>query len=117
LVGRDGEALWLDGILARANEGSGKVIGVGGDAGLGKSRLCLEFIARCPGRGIAVYEVHCPAHGATVPWLAMRDLLRSCFGLAGDERVDAIRHSVRHQLEAFDGDVRDALAVVLELLS
>ena len=116
LIGRDAELLWLDGILARAIEGSGQVIGVVGDAGLGKSRLCLEFIARCRARRIAVYEVHCPAHGATVPWLAMRDLLRSCFGLAGDEGVETIRESVRYQLEALDGDVRDALALVLELL-
>ena len=116
LIGRDAELLWLDGILARAIEGSGQVIGVVGDAGLGKSRLCLEFIARCRTRGIAVYEVHCPAHGATVPWLAMRDLLRSCFGLAGDEGVETIRESVRYQLEALDGDVRDAPALVLELL-
>ena len=116
LIGRDAQLLWLDGILARAIEGSGQIIGVVGDAGLGKSRLCLEFIARCRTRRIAVYEVHCPAHGATVPWLAMRDLLRSCFGLAGDEGVETIRHRVRHQLEALDGDVRDALALVLEVL-
>ena len=116
LIGRDAELLWLDGILARAIEGSGQVIGMVGDAGLGKSRLCLEFIARCRTRGIAVYEVHCPAHGTTVPWLAMRDLLRSCFGLAGDEGVETIRESVRYQLEALDGDVRDAPALVLELL-
>src|SRR3989442_1538007 len=37
LIGRDAELLWLDGILARAIEGSGQVIGVVGDAGLGET--------------------------------------------------------------------------------
>jgi adenylate cyclase len=46
----------------------------------------------------------------------MRDLLRSCFKLAGDEAVDAIRQSVRQQLEALDADAGDALPMLLEIL-
>jgi hypothetical protein len=44
LIGRETELSWLDGILARAMESNGQVVGVVGEAGVGKSRLCLEFI-------------------------------------------------------------------------
>jgi class 3 adenylate cyclase len=116
LVGREAELTWLDGILSRSIEADGQVVGVVGDAGVGKSRLCLEFIRRARARGVAVYEVHCPAHGATVPWFAIRDLLRSSFALAHDDEVEAIRRSVTQQLLALDAGFGDAVPLVLEVL-
>src|SRR5204863_453309 len=81
-----------------------------GEAGVGKSRLCLEFVQRCRARGVAVYEVHCPAHAATVPWFAMRDLLRSFLGLAQGDEVDAIRRGIAEQLRAPHPGPVEALA-------
>src|SRR6184192_854852 len=61
LIGRETELTWLDGILTRSMESTGQIVGVIGEAGVGKSRLCLEFIQRCRARGIPVHEVHCPS--------------------------------------------------------
>jgi class 3 adenylate cyclase len=116
LIGREEELTWLAGILARSIESNGQVVGVVGDAGVGKSRLCLEFIQHCRERGVAVYEVHCPAHGSTVPWLAMRDLLRSYFALADGQEVDAIRRSVGEQLRALEPGFEEAVPLVVEAL-
>jgi class 3 adenylate cyclase len=116
LIGRETELTWLEGILARAMESNGQVVGVVGEAGVGKSRLCLEFIRRCRARGVAVHEVHCPAHGATVPWLAIRDLMRGYFGLAPDTAADAIRQNVERQLVALDAGFANAVPLVLEIL-
>ncbi|PYN42530.1 MAG: hypothetical protein DMD95_16525 [Candidatus Rokuibacteriota bacterium] len=116
LIGRDAELSWLDGILSRSIGSDGQVVGVVGEAGVGKSRLCLEFVQRCRARGVAVYEVHCPTHGATVPWLAIRDLLRSYLGLAQGDGVEAIRRSVAQQLPALDAGFGDAVPLVLEVL-
>jgi adenylate cyclase len=63
-----------------------------------------------------VHEVHCPAHGATVPWLAIRDLMRGYFGLAPDTAADAIRGSVERQLLALDAGFANAVPLVLEIL-
>ena len=112
LVGREAEIAWLDDILSRSVESGGQVVGVVGDAGVGKSRLCREFTERCRARGIAVYEAHCPAHGATVPWLAMREFVRSCLGLAGGEDPGAVRRAA----EGLGADFADDVPPVLELL-
>ena len=45
LVGRAAELAVLDDALARAAEGEPAVVLVGGDAGLGKTRLVSEFSA------------------------------------------------------------------------
>jgi class 3 adenylate cyclase len=116
LIGREAELAWLESILSRAIESNGQVVGVVGDAGVGKSRLCLEFSQRCRARGIAVYEVHCPAHGTTVPWLAIRELLQSYLALDQVEGVEPIRRSVAQQLRALDAGFEDAIPLVLEVL-
>jgi len=113
LIGREAELASLESILARAADWNGQVVGIVGDAGVGKSRLCLEFVERCRAGGIAVYEVHCPAHGATVPWLATRELLRSCLGLTDDE---GSRPRIEAQLLAVDPGLGEAVPLVLEML-
>ena len=116
LIGRETELTWLDGILTRSMESTGQIVGVIGEAGVGKSRLCLEFIQRCRARGIPVHEVHCPSHGATVPWLAIRELMRGYFGLAPDTAADSIRRTVEQQLLALDAGFASAVPLVLEIL-
>ena len=114
LVGRDGELAWLESILARTREAHGQVVGVVADAGVGKSRLCLEFVTRCRASGIAVHEAHCPAHGASVPWLPIRDLFRSYLGFA--DETDDVRRHVTARLRALDPALEEAVPVLLDVL-
>ena len=116
LVGRDGELAWLEAILARAAESQGQVVGVVADAGVGKSRLCLEFVHRCRDQGIAVHEAHCPAHGATVPLLPIRELLRSYLTLGDGAGAEEVRRSVAAELRALDPGFAESVPLVLDLL-
>src|SRR5262249_5057966 len=116
LIGRDTELAWLESILARSMASDGQVVGVVGEAGVGKSRLCLELARRCGPRGVALYEAHCPAHAATVPRFAIRDLLRSFLGLSQTDEVDVMRRSVAEQLAALDAGLADAVPLVLDVL-
>src|SRR5262245_6800075 len=53
-VGRPDEMATLEAALARAIGGSAQVIGIVGEPGVGKSRLCFEFLERCRARGLAI---------------------------------------------------------------
>src|SRR5262245_381279 len=116
LVGREAELDWLEAILARTAESHGQVVGVVADAGVGKSRLCLEFVERCRARGVAVHEAHCPAHGATVPLLPIRELLRSVLALADGEPAEEVRHKAEERLLALGDGFVEFLPLVLEVL-
>ena len=65
---------------AGRSTGNGQVVGVVAEAGLGKSRLCFEFLERCRARGIAVYEAHGvvarQAHSVSADPRALPRLLR-----------------------------------------
>jgi class 3 adenylate cyclase len=89
-VGRSSELAQLETALARAESGEGAVVGVVGEAGVGKSRLCQTFAEQARGRGVAVYEAHCPAHGQTVPFAAILQILRANYGIGDHDDPNII---------------------------
>jgi class 3 adenylate cyclase len=116
-VGRADEIAILDGALSRAVSGYGQVIGVAGTAGVGKSRLCQEVVDRWRAEGLVVAESHCPAHGKSLPYAALLDLLRSFFAIPPDERAAASRRRVRAHLRRLRRTLEDELPLVLDFLA
>jgi len=84
-VGRDQELTAFDETLAQAREGTGCLVDVIGDAGIGKSRLMAAFRERTVDR--PVVELVCELHRASVPYGTTRKLLRTVAGIASDATV------------------------------
>ncbi|HSQ00802.1 MAG TPA: AAA family ATPase [Candidatus Dormibacteraeota bacterium] len=116
MVGRAGELAELERALDDAMAGYGQVVGVVGEAGVGKTRLCLELLRRCRARGATVAQAHCPSHAASVAFLPVLELLRSLFGVAADEPAQAGRGRIRDALDRITPGGRDALALVCDFL-
>jgi len=117
LLGRGGELALFEASLERALARNGQALGVVGDAGLGKSRLAFEFVARCRAEGIAVCEVQCPSHGATLPYFAIAELLRSYFGIATGDAPASARAKLTKRLLALSPAFKASLPVVFDVLS
>ena len=115
-VGRDAEMATLESALEHSLEGSGRVAAVVGEAGVGKSRLCAEFVERCRSRGLVVYEAHCPAHGRTIPYLPLLELLRNLFGVTDRDGAREARQKVAGELALLDDAFADDRALVLDFL-
>jgi class 3 adenylate cyclase/tetratricopeptide (TPR) repeat protein len=115
-VGRADEMATLELALHRATEGSGQVVGVVGEAGVGKSRLCLEFVERCREKGIAIHEAHCPSHGKTVPFLPLLELLRDLLGVSDRQSPLKIREAIAGRLLLLDLELEDFLPLVFDFL-
>src|SRR6478736_8894755 len=106
LVGRRWEMSAVEGLLDRAIDGHGAVVGVVGSPGLGKSRLVRDLSAMAAARGVEVFTVFCESHTKRVPFHAVARLLRSVTGVEGlDER--AARDRVREM--APDAEAEDLL--------
>src|SRR4030095_13943299 len=116
LVGRAPELRTLEAALEHALQGSGQVVGVVSDPGLGKSRLAFEFAGRCRARGIPVYEGHAAAHGKTIPFLPVLEMLRSYFGVSEQDPDDAAREKVTSVLLSLDRAFEDGLPLLLDFL-
>src|SRR6202022_3446377 len=77
LVGRQWEMGALAGMLGHAVNGTGRVAGVGGPPGIGKSRIVRETAALAMRRGVAVFTTYCESHTTDIPFRAVAGLLRA----------------------------------------
>jgi len=115
LTGRADELSTLVLELENTIKSEGRVVGVVGEAGIGKSRLCFEFAESCRARGIRVFEARVLDHGKETPFQPVLELLRDYFGLRAKEPADASRQRVLERLAALS--VSEPLpSVLLEFL-
>jgi len=114
-VGRDTDMAVLDAALARAQGGSGQVVGVMAPAGTGKSRLCAEFVDTCRARGIPVLEGRGVAHGESIPLLPMLEMWRAFFEIDDDDGPEATRAKIAGRLLLMDERFRDELPVLFDV--
>jgi class 3 adenylate cyclase len=116
LVGRQAELAQLEQALGEALAGHGRVVGVGGEPGLGKTRLCLELVKQCRARGAVLAQAHCPAHAAHLVWLPILELLRSFFDLHAGEDAEASRRKIRKSLRQLSRSFDALLPFAYDLL-
>jgi class 3 adenylate cyclase len=83
LVGRGWEMSAVEGLLDRAIDGHGAVVGVVGSPGIGKSRLVREVSAMAATRRVEVFTGFCESHTSQVPFHAVARLLRAVTGIKG----------------------------------
>jgi class 3 adenylate cyclase len=106
LVGRRWEMSAVEGLLDRAIDGHGAVVGVVGSPGIGKSRLVREVAAMAAARGVDVFTAFCESHTNQVPFHAVARLLRAANGVEGLDGQTA-RDRVRDRVP--DADPEDLL--------
>ena len=85
LCGRDDELRHLDGAFERARRGDGGVVLIEGEAGIGKTRLVDEFVARLRARNedfAFLFGSYPPGSAATSPG-ALSEAFAAHFGPAG----------------------------------
>jgi len=95
VVGREAELDEARAIVASARRARGQVLGISGDAGIGKSRFVAE-VARLAGEaGMTVHAGAAQSFGTTTSYLVWREVWRSFFGLdpsgSAAEQLDHLR--------------------------
>jgi class 3 adenylate cyclase len=116
-VGRESEMGALEEAREQALAGQGQVVGVVGEAGVGKSRLCYEFAERCRERGMPVYHVAAQAHAKSVPLAPVLALLRNFFAIGERDPDRLARQRIEEAATALDPGLGEELPLLFELLA
>ena len=106
LVGRELEVHTISGLLERAMNGRGSVIGVVGPPGIGKSRLVREAVEIAKSRGASVFSTYCESHASQIPFHAAARLFRAAARITG---LDDVAARARLRTELPDADPDDLL--------
>ena len=116
-VGRSGELGALETYLNRARQGSGQVVLLSGDAGMGKSRLLLEFRRGLAGQGVTWLEGHCISYGRDIAYLPMIDLVKRAFGVEEGDAEPRIIERTDEATVGWDGPARATVPYLRYLLA
>jgi tetratricopeptide (TPR) repeat protein len=112
--GREMDEIWA--ALEEAKAGGGGVVGLVAEPGVGKSRLCHEFVQRCRGEGLEVFEAQAQAHGTSIPFMPVLQMLRAFFGIGEREREQASREKIAGRALLLDPGFAAELPLMFDFL-
>ena len=115
-VGRERELADLHDLLAQVAQGRGSVVGIVGEPGVGKSRLCYEVTQAQRTHSWLILESSPVAYGQETPYLPVIDLLKAYFQLDARDEPQTIRDKVMGKLRTLDEGLAPILPAVLALL-
>ena len=115
-VGRERELATLSDLLVPVEEGRGQVVGMVGEPGVGKSRLCYEFTRAHLPHGWLLLEASAVSYGKASPYLPVIDLLKAYFQLDARDDLQTRRDKVTDKLLALEAALQPILPALLLLL-
>ncbi len=101
----------------KAKSGSGQVLGIVGEAGVGKSRLLIELKNRLPMEEYTYLEGRCLHYGGSMAYLPILDILRSYFDIKEEDQEKIIKKKMGGKIFQLDEKLKNALPSFQELLS
>jgi class 3 adenylate cyclase/tetratricopeptide (TPR) repeat protein len=116
-VGRENSMAALMEAFEKVKKGAGQVVGIVGEAGVGKSRLLLEFRNRQAQGEFTYLEGRGIHYGGAMPYLPILDVLGTYFGLVEGERETLVRKKVTEKVLGLDENLVDILPPLQDLLS
>ena len=100
MIGRNKELELIQEKLELACSGKGQVLGITGEAGLGKSRLAAEVINLANQMQFAGYGGEAQSYGTNTSYLAWHNVLRGFFGVDSSmprqKQIEVLEEEIRH---------------------
>jgi class 3 adenylate cyclase/tetratricopeptide (TPR) repeat protein len=115
-VGRDIELEQLLRAQRLAGRGSGQVVAIVGEAGVGKSRLVHEFLHSHHAVDWLVVESSSASYGRATAYLPVIELLRRYFKINVRDSTQSIREKISERIFTLDPALQDSLPPLLDLL-
>ncbi|MGH7433907.1 MAG: ATP-binding protein, partial [Candidatus Methylomirabilales bacterium] len=115
-VGRRHELELLQSRLAAALRGHGQVVGIGGEAGIGKSRLLFEFRQSLAGERVAFIRGRCLSYGSATPYFPILDMFRRTYRITETDRPEVMSEKLRFLLQQVGMDAEECAPYLLRVL-
>lgn len=116
LIGREAEMESLRAACREVESGKGRVVLISGSAGIGKSRLVLEFRDHLCNSGWTVCTGNCWSHTAGRPFAAWIQVLSAFFNIAGEPSQEARTGKVVRVIEKLRPDLLEVAPLLNPLL-
>ncbi len=116
LRGRTAEMGLLHGVCERAAAGEAQVVALGGEAGVGKSRMVWELAQWAKTNGWLVLQSSSTGTGTAQAYAPLIELLKHYFGVAEGDSPRRLRQKVLSQIMARDPRLKRTVPALLAFL-
>ncbi len=116
-VGRKKSMAALMESFKRVQSGSGQLVGIVGEAGVGKTRLMLEFKNRLTPGSYTYLQGQCLHYGDSIIYLPIQDIIKSYFEIKEGDREFIIRKRIKEKVLGLDEKLEYTIPPFQELLS
>jgi predicted ATPase len=115
-VGRERELAVLRDLLTQVAHGRGQMVGLVGEPGVGKSRLCYEFTQLLQARVWLLLESAAVSYGKTTAYLPVTDLLKAYIQIDDRDEARQVCDKVTGKLLTLDAALQPTISPFLALL-
>src|SRR5262249_57652506 len=98
---------------AMGNQGC--VVGIVGDAGIGKSRLVAEFRRSLSADRVIYLEGACLSYASAIPYVPVLTILRQSCGISESDSAETITSNIRQRLESLGMSIEESAPYLLQL--
>lgn len=116
-VGRKNSMAGFKDMYKQMLAGSGQVIGVVGEAGVGKSRILLEYIKSLPQDEFIYLEGRSLNYGSSIAYLPILEILKSYFEIKDGDLENIIKEKMVEKIHRLNEKLRYIISPFQELLS
>lgn len=116
LVGRERELQEIDARWRNMRDG-GQIVMIEAEAGIGKSRLLTEALARIGGSGnVSIVRAQCRRYGQEISLSLMADVLKDLCGVTDEDSPSQVRETLVRSVGALPGGTEASRAVTVDVL-
>ena len=116
MVGRETELSELERQIEKLTKGSGAVVNIIGEAGIGKSRLLSELKGRAVMTPVRLLEGRAISIGATLSFYPVVDLLKGWAGIGRDDDGQTALSKLEHAVQAINPEHSDEMVPFIATL-
>ncbi|HEC78940.1 MAG TPA: hypothetical protein ENI34_07340 [candidate division WOR-3 bacterium] len=116
LIGRDKESWIFKKLIPLVRESRGQILGISGEAGMGKSRLAVEFVRMLEKAGFRIFSGDCLSYDKTLPYHPWLKILNDLFGISPTDTPSVQKRKMKRLIEKVDKKLIKWLPVVGEVL-
>src|SRR5690349_8824715 len=110
LIGREAQLFALEDSLLAARRGQSRLVALGGEAGLGKTRLVSELARRATALNFEVLWGACSEAELALPYLPLVEAIGNYISLQGSDRLAAELGGARRELAQLFPQLGEAAA-------
>jgi predicted ATPase/class 3 adenylate cyclase len=117
MIGRQLELLQVAEKLAQAAQGHGQLVGIVGEAGLGKTRLVAEIVRLAAAQGFTTYGGECESYGLNSSYLVWQPIWRGIYGVESSWPLHKQISTLAEQLRLINPALRARLPLLGAVLN